>query len=206
MGFFTSEFLGVRLFIWVYFLISLIGIVSVAIYYYREKIRKKYYEFRFPEKLIKIVMHYKSGQFKEYWRIIPDDFFFTIQGKNYEYQDSCILKQNNFYVYENKQKELKVKIDGKEYDLDSKYKIEKRKSKYPEIHYYYNVSKPVKFEFEDKKVEFSAKESRDFKENDLFNKLLTLEGEKNLLKFLILIAIGNAGISIFILAKIMEWI
>ena len=64
MGFFTNELLGVKLWIWLYFALSIMGGMTVLIFWFREKVRRKYYELRFPEKLIKIVIHYKSGLFK----------------------------------------------------------------------------------------------------------------------------------------------
>lgn len=206
MSFFINTFLGVRIFIWLYFLLSFVLGIVVLIYWHREKIRRRYYEFRFPEKVLRVIIHYKGNQFREFYRLIPEDFMFTIENMNYEYQDSEVLKNNDWFLRVQKDGEYKVKVDGKEYDLEKEKIIQLRKSFKPEIHYYHNYSKPLHYDFEDKKLDFSSKDLFDFKENDLFKKLLTLSDEKNLMMFIIILGVANMIGTLFIIAKMMEWI
>lgn len=204
MSFLTQYYWGARGFIWLMLLMGIICLISVAIYWYRELIRKQYYKFRFPQKLLKAIVHYKSGLYKTYWRIIPDEAGFTLEGKNYNYSDKAVIKENEMIIKTGAQN--KIVIEGKTYDLIDEKVIKKTKDSYPEIHFWYNISSPITFDFAKHKAEFSAKEQQDFKENDLFKKLLTLEQEKNLMMFLIIVcALNTIGI-IFIIAKMMEWI
>ncbi len=198
-------FLGVRIWIWFYFGLSIILFIGVAIYWYRERIRKKYYEFRYPEKLVKVVIHYKSMMYKEYWRIIPDDMFFSIENKKYEFNDKNILKENEFFSKKSKNKTI-IKIKGKEYIFEDLLGIKHRHTKYMEMHYFFNNPNPINFNLSEKKLDFSAKQLFDFKENDLFAKLLTLQGERSLMMIILILSIVNIIVSMFLVAKIMGWV
>ena len=202
---FAGSWLGVRGWIWGYLAFSVAVFIFVLIWFYKEKIRKKYYEIRFPEKLLKVVIHFKSGYFKEYWRLIPDTEEFIIDSKIYKYSDKKVLKDNEFYLRK-KNAALKAVVDGKEYDINDKCKLIRRWRSYPEIHYFFNIPIPIDFDLSSKSLEFSSKQLQEFKDNDLFGKLLSLDAEKNMLVFLLVMAIINILISAFILAKIMGWL
>jgi len=205
MSFLNNIFLGVRIFIWIYFSISLICGLSVIIFWYRERIRKRYYEFRFPEKLLKVVIHYVGNQYKEFWRLIPDDNLFTFESKKYSFSDKTILKDNEFFIKQDNNRNVVI-IDGKKYSFEDLKIVRKRKSIYPEVHYFYNNPTPINFDFEKKDVGFSSKELNDFEENDLFKKLLTLEDEKRLMMLIMILTIVNTIATVFVIAKLMEWI
>jgi len=205
MSFLNNIFLGVRIFIWIYFSISLIYGLSVIIFWYRERIRKRYYEFRFPEKLLKVVIHYVGNQYKEFWRLIPDDNLFTFESKKYSFSDKTILKDNEFFIKQDNNRNVVI-IDGKKYSFEDLKIVRKRKSIYPEVHYFYNNPTPINFDFEKKDVGFSSKELNDFEENDLFKKLLTLEDEKRLMMLIMILTIVNTIATVFVIAKLMEWI
>jgi len=204
MSFLTAYYWGARGFIWLMLLVGINCLIGVAIYWYRELIRKKYYEFRFPQKLLKVIVHYKSGLYKTYWRIIPDEYGLTLDGKNYNYSDKVVIKEVTKLIV-NKDTNT-ILIDGKKYNILDEKAIRRNKNAYPELHYWYNISTPIEFDFEKEKAEFSAKEQQDFKENDLFKKLLTLEQEKTIMRLLMIVVIGNAIGTIFIIAKMMGWI
>jgi hypothetical protein len=194
-------FLGVRGSIWIIFLFGNLSVLGAVIYWYREAIRKKYYMFRFPEKLLKVIIHYPSNQYKEFWRVIPEDAIFTLDGNTYEYSEPNVIKENEFYLRKEKDKEY-ISVEGKKYDFDEIAKIKKRKGFFPEIHYYYNAPKPIFFDYNHKKVDLTARQTTDFKVNDLFSKLLSLEGEKQLLIFIIILGIINALMTLYIILKI----
>jgi hypothetical protein len=206
----TVQFLGVRLLYWMFFVLSIGCGLMVFLYWKREVIREKYYKIRFPEKVIKVVVHYPGNLYKAYWRLIPDRDDFTIEGKRYTYNDESILKENDFYVQErDKQLIVKIKNGGetKEYILDDKYKIRKRGTIYPEIHFIFNVPVPINFNEVDKSdIKFSSKDMQDFKENHLFEELLTLEGKKNLMILIMVICGLNFLVTVVLLAKSMGWI
>jgi hypothetical protein len=206
MNFLTDKIFSVSIWIWLYFLFSIFAGIFVAIYFFRERIRKKWYELRFPEKLIKIIIHYKSNYFKEYWRLIPDDKKLIIEGKSYNYTDKSVIRSSDAFVKKDKKDNYYVTILGKKYNINDKYKLKKRWNKYPEIHYYFNLPLPINFDMSNKKIEFSSKQMEEMKENDLFAKLLTLDTERRNQILIMIVVIINLLATLLILAKIMKWI
>lgn len=200
-----SQWLGVRVWIWLYLILSILLGIMVVVYWFREAIRREYYQFRFPEKLLKVVIHYKNNYFKDFWRLIPDNNEFILEGKAYQYSDKKVLKDNDFYLRKVKDK-IKVVIDNKEYDINDKLKLLKKWRKYAEIHYYHNCPVPIDFDMSKKLLDFSSKQLQDFKDNDLFAKLLTLDTEKNMLMFILILGIINTIASVLMFAKMMGWI
>ena len=205
MGFMDSLLWGVHLWVWLYLGLSVVLFISVAMYFYREVIRKKYYDIRFPEKVLRIVIHYKSGYFKEYWRLVPDNDFFVIDKKQYQFNDSSIKKENDFFIEGKAPKQI-IRVDGKEYQFDNLFSLKNRWKKYPEIHYIFNKPSPLNFDLAKDELDFTASQLEEFKENDLFKKLLTLDTERSFLMFILFAVIINLVGTIFIIAKIMEWI
>lgn len=206
MVFWELSFLGVRYFVWAFFLLSLICGIIAILYWKREAIKEKYYKIRWPEKVIKVIIHYKTGLYKTYWRLIPDRDDFSIEGKRYTYDDDKIIKENDFYV-QKKEGKLIAKIEGFDYILDDKLKIKNKEKIWPEIHFPFN--KPLAIDFkdiDDSEIKFTSTDMTDFKEASLFTELLTLEGKKNLMIILIILGVGTLLISLVNLAKTMGWL
>ena len=198
---------GVRLWIWLYLIVSIFAVIGSFAYWFKETIKKHYFKTKFPEKVIKVVIHYKSNLYRIYWRIVPDNKCFVIEKKAYNYDDKAVMKDNDFFIKKDKNKGKQfISIDEKQYDFNDTFGIKLRRSDVMEIHYWHNNPSPLEFNFEKKKLEFSSKHLQDFKENDLFSKLLTLETEKRMM-LILLMAVGlNIIITGFVLAKIMGWI
>ena len=206
MTFWGNSFLGVRYFIWAFFLLSIICGIIVILYWQREKIKEKYYKIRWPEKVIKLLVFYPTGLYKTYWRLIPDRDDFSIDGKRYIYDDKTILKENDFYIQKRGGSLIAI-IEGNQYNLDDKLKIKRKGSVWPELHYIDNISDPINYKEIDKTgIKFSGKDMADFKEASLFTELLTLEGKKNLMIVLIILGVGTLLISLVNLAKTMGWL
>lgn len=201
---FDFVWLGIRGWVWIYFFLSIGMGISVIIYWYRETIKKKYFEIRFPEQLIRIVMHFKAGLFTEYWRLIPKDKYFTIDESNYAYDDKSVIKTD--FIASKKNEKITFNIKGKEYNFDSTKLIKQKRREYPEIHYYNNCPNPLNFDMSNKEVKFTSKQLFDFESNDLFTKLLTMDTERNMLVMLFTIAGINLIATVFILAHMMGWI
>lgn len=206
MGWMNATFLDVRIWIWMYLVFSILALVVVAIYFFREWIRKQYYKIRFPEKLIRIVIHYKTNYFKVYWRIIPDVDTIKLDGKNYAFNSKLILNPNDVFAKAKKGTGLKLGVEGKWYNVDNLLKIKSRWNKYPELHYFYNAPNPIQFDMSKKKIEFSSKQLKDFKENDLFSKLLTLDTQSTMIFLVLVASVVGALISLVILARDLGWI
>jgi len=198
---------GVRLWILLYLLFSVLLFIVVLIIFFKEKIRRTYYKIRHPEKLIKVIIHFPNNMYKVYYRLIPDNKILRIDGKIYHYNDKNIIKQNDFFVKENKEGNLVFRAGNRTYLLNDKYAIKNRFSKYMEIHYFYNNISPIDFKVSPKRsgINLSSKEMELLKENDLFSKLLTLDGEKSIMFFLLILGSINTIVSIAILGKILEW-
>jgi len=207
MSFWANSWLGVRVFIWAFLFASFGLFVGVVVYFFREKIKEKYVKIRWPERVIKVIIHYPASQYySEYWRLVPDKEDFVIGSKTYLYSDPAVLKKNDSYAFKDKDL-IKIKVWGKEYVLDKNYRLKQRWDRWAEIHYIDGVPNPIDFHnITESQIKFTSRDLQAFKENDLFQKLLTLQGEKNMLMFLMILGIGNILISLFTLAKTMGWI
>lgn len=197
---------GVRWWVLVYFLFSVFVGLAIGIYWKREALKRLYYTTRFPERTLKVIIHYKGGLYNIYWRLIPDDNLFKINDKTYEFTDKEILKENDFFADKSKNKQTIIKVDGNEYTFEDLAQVKQKGSKYPEVHYFYNNPKPLSFDFTNEKLDFTGKQMSDFEENDLFTKLLKLNQEKSTLMILILISCANLIATFFMIAKLMGWI
>lgn len=208
-----NTFWGVRIFIWLFFLTSVGLFLGVVIYFFRKKINEKYLKLRWPELVVRVIIHHPGSQFfQEFWRLIPDREDFKLEGKTYLYSAAAVLKENKSYAY-SKDDKLVIKVEDKEYNLEGNYKIKRRWDRWAEIHYLYNIPNPIDFinsrevDTEGKPViKFTAKELESLKENDLFQKLLTLSMEKGLLIFCLLLGAANFIASMFIISKVMGWL
>ena len=197
---------AVRWWVWLYFFFSVIVGIGVALYWKREDVIRIYFQTRFPERVIKVVIHYKSGLYNIYWRLIPDNNLFKISNKIYEFSDKEILKENDFFSLKDKNKKTIVKIEGKEYNFEDLALINQKGRKWTEIHYFYNNPTPLSFDFENNELDFTSTQMNEFEQNDLFTKLLTLEQEKKTLIILIVMVAFNLFMTIFIIAKMMGFI
>ena len=194
--------MDVWLFIWIYLGVIFAFGIGLILYLYRENIKRLYYGTLYPEKLIKVVIHYSSNQYKIFWRLIPIKNFFILQGMKYYFSDKSVIKDNDFYARENNT----INVDGKTYNLQSKTGIKQSRKNFIELHYFYNNPSPIDFDYNKKKIDFNMT-SNDLEilhKNDLFVKLLSLQQEKNLMQML-LMGIGiNLCMSAFIIAKMLD--
>lgn len=223
MEFFELVVFGVRLWIWLYLLFSLFFFGGILVWWKREIIRKIYYQVRFPEKLIKVVIHYPSNLYQVYWRLIPTDKLIKLDKKNYIYDKNQIGKEKDIFIAKQdrdsgvvfatdkihektKGKKTTFLIDFKEYEFKDFFLVKEKGKSYPEIHYYYNNPFPVDFDPEVDKNQLAGEQVKDFIENDLLTKLLTLKGEKTMFMIMLILIALNILATFFILGKIMGWI
>lgn len=202
---FNSRFLGIRYWIWIYFILNLLFGLLILLYWKREDIKRLYYTLRYAEKVVKVVVHFKGGLYKIYWRLIPAQKIFEIDKKIYNFDDKVVLKEADFFSKKDKGGEH-FTIDKKRYNLNKELMIKRKGSKYPEVHYLYNIPTPLTFDISKKAIKFSGTQLQEFKENDLFTKLLTLQEQKNLIIFLFILGVANLIATFFIIAKMMGWL
>lgn len=198
--------LGVRWWVWLYFFFSILVGIAVAFYWKREEVIRIYFQTRFPERTIKVFVHYISGMYNIYWRLIPDNNLFKINNITYQFNDKEILRENDFFSLKEKNKKTIVKIAGKKYNFEELALINQKGRKWSEIHFFYNNPKPLSFDFTNEKLDFTGKQMTDFEQNDLFTKLLTLEQEKKTIIILLIMVGFNLFMTIFIIAKMMGYI
>lgn len=229
MGFLTMELFGVRLWILLYFLLSQVLLIFVIAYWQRERLRKLYYTIRHPEKVLKVFIHYPTGLYRIFWRIIPPDDIFMLDKGMYVYDKSRVQKEDDFFAVKGEGTDTKIIVvrnvfvkkkivrgkakeiiklgEGEEVSFNKFFTIAPHKGKkYAEIHYIYNNPHPISFDFKKGELDFSSKSLKTFKDNDLVTKLLTLKAEKNLMMILMFMVIGNIVLTLFVLAKMMGWI
>jgi len=200
MGLMNYILIGVPLWIWLFLLSSILLMVIMFLLGSGdswEKFKGWYYKKKHPERLIKVIVHYKSGMYQVFWKLTPDKDTLKIKRKDYIYDNADVIKPKGI-----------IEGDDILLNLDDKALIKEKKGKFPEIHYAYNVPFPMRFDFKDEenKIKFSSHSLKEFKENDLFEKLLRLKGEKGFMMFLLIMVIFNTAISGFMLAKQMGWL
>ena len=205
LAFLNNSLWGIRIWILILFALSILTLIGGLIYYYRWSILRKYHEFRFPEKVVEIFIHFKGGLYKKYYRLIPDDNVFKIDGKTYCYADEAIQRANDFFIRSD-DVGFYCYVEGKRYNIDQYKTISRTKKSYSELHYFYNIPTPLMYNFQNKELNFYATDLDKFQENDLFGKLLSLADQNMLIMICIIIGVINCIATFFIIAKLMGWI
>jgi hypothetical protein len=191
---------GLKNFVWFLFVFQNILFIGVMGYIFREWIWLKYYQMRFPERILKVVIHYKSRMFSEHYRLSPDNRRLDILDLRYNYYEQAVVQPDA-----DKSNATKIFINGVKYNSVGDRSLKKRFKTYPEVHYFYNNPNPIDFEASYGKTDLTSLEQKEFEENKLFEKLLNIESEKLLLLFCLILGLVNMLLSIFILGKTMGW-
>jgi len=149
---FNTYILGARLIYWLYLWITLVCAFGVYLWWNREFIRQKYYEIRFPERIILISIIYPGNWIKRFYRLIPNRDTFSFGGEEYLYNDAAILKNNNWYTTTDKKDKLIARIPDlsgageKEYFIDDYLKLKKKGRSYPELWFKDGCPFPIDFQ------------------------------------------------------------
>jgi len=185
--------------------ISVMSVASVGVWAlaFREMLKRKYYAVFYPEKTIKVCIHYPNNRFRYFWRVIPSKRRFTVQNKIYFF-DEKYLNNCDIFATENKKNELFVEVEGKRYMINEQEFNKGRFDKFPEIHYFQDNPFPLQFKSTGK-INITSEELEAMQKNDLFYKLLSLSDQNMLLIFcIILSAVSCMGV-IFLIAKNMGY-
>lgn len=209
MGFMSTLVFGIPIWMISLLVLSIVFVVYVLLFASSssntiEKIKGLILKKRFPEKVIKVIIHYKTGLYQVFWRVIPLDCTIKIKKQTYIFNIDDIIKPTKVFTDD----KAPIPLEGQEdiYVFDHKAVIKEKKEKYPEIHYMYNVPHPLEFDVDHEDVKLSSSSLKAFKENDLFEKLLRLKGDKGVTSMLLFLVMVNTLVSAAVLAKMMGWI
>ena len=197
-------------------LFSLLAIGVVICIINRHKIKKWFYNIKYPHKIIKAQIHYPNNKHENLIRLLPIDneikddkelYFFhqDDMSKHIDMHDKFAFKKKNDekVYFRHVDKESKKECD---YVLDLSVLHKEYDKDIPEIHYFAGCPNPIIFDFDKKTLDLSSKQLDEFKQNDLVSKLLRLSDELNLLMIiLIVVCVTLLGV-LFIIAKMQGWI
>jgi len=196
-SYFTVKWFGVFAWLWILMVSTVMMICLLLFLDLKAWFFYQWNKWRNPEKLLKVVIHYKSGLYKIFWRLIPHDGKIIVNDLIYRYYDKTTLKDPEIFGYASKEEDIKFKISGKEYNFSQSFGIRTKDMKFPEIHYYDNIPKPIDFISNFEKLDMTSEQTRDFEDNQLWSKLLNIESEKMLIIMCIVIGIINLLLSGF---------
>jgi hypothetical protein len=205
MGFLDASLWGIHIWILLYLAFSVVAFVGFIIWLNRARIKELYIKWRWPEQVIKVVIHHKGGLYTKLWRLIPESSSFSIGDKVYYFNDKSLVKENELIIRQDPKSGNTLMVDGKPYKLTG-VPIKAKGNSYPEIHYKFNNPNPIDFDISSDKIMFSSVDMKDFKENNLFRELLTMQDNKNMMVILMIIGGVNLLLSLFIVATIKGWI
>lgn len=210
---FNTMVFGARLFYWLYLLVTLFGGIGIYVYWQREQLRKFYYSLRFPEKLLKINIFYPGNTKQTYYRLIPNDISFSIDGGTYLYDADAIIKNNDWYAFRDKKKlnRLIVRIEDKEYYLDDLKNIKVKREAWPELYYKFDCPFPIDINgsiIDDGKTNIKLKSTtlEDFKKSTLLTQVWTALENPNLIIFVLVLVVISLIIGGVTMGKVFGWI
>jgi hypothetical protein len=194
--------LGARLWIWMLLVVAVLFLAWILLVVFKEFRRKIWYRIRYPQKCIKVVIHFDSGYFNEYYRLIPRYDRFTIEKLDYIFNEKVVKKHNETYLV-GKKDDLYAHAGGKRYTIRARNLLKKRFNKTPVIHYFYG--EPLPLDLNDLRVKnkrWTSAVINDLTLNDMFAKLLFLKEERNFLVLIVIIVCMNAVLTLLILLKV----
>lgn len=202
-GFFDNMLFGVHIGVWFLLFGTIIVIMGIVLFFLRERLKEYYYKWRWPERVIKICIHYSPSRFyKTFWRLIPPRGQFEIRGQIYRYDADKVIKEED-YLAEERGEDYFIKANGKEYKIDLN-KVIGKKGGWPELHYPYNC--PEAFDYATYKTDgfnISGSKINDLVKSDLWEKALNLSGQNALIAVCIVLGVINLFLSILIVSKVM---
>jgi hypothetical protein len=181
--------------------------------------------FKFPHKIIRIIVRYPANKYDTIFRLLPDsrrlniddgEYYMTENdlSKNKDLFDKMVYRTSDKKIAFNYEPELKLlkgtKLETqkhrKTYYIDeSMITRQKDDDKMPTLEYWFNSPSPILFNFDASEIQLTSKQLKEYKENDLVSKLLRLNDEKMMFMLLMIITGINLIVTIFILSKIMGW-
>lgn len=187
-SFMFFRYYNVMLWIWFLLVFTFFGVSGVIVWIFRYSIQARYWEFRWPEKVVKVIIHYPNRSYTEHVRLIPEKDTFNILDKEYLWSEENVISASDQF-----QTGLKLVVNGIDYEYDTTKLITKKRSRHPQIHYFYNNPDPIMYDTTQHKIRTTAKELGEFHENQLVAQFLMVE-EVTKLVMIMLIALGIIGI------------
>ena len=183
-----------------------IGLIIWTIYgkRIREGLIKFWIYTRYPEKALRIIIRYPSNKYDELIRIMPNENRLKIGDGEYFFDEKDIIKKDELkerFLCVDSNKRVYFEFKNKKYYVDDKKIVKRTSDDTPTIEYFYNCPSPIVYEFDKKKISLSSKQLKEYKENDLVSKLLSLK-EQDMMLLILLIGMGlNAILTIIVLCK-----
>ena len=153
--------------------------------------------------MLTINIIYPSGLFRKFWRLIPTDSGFMIEGKLYLYNDEAIIKNNDWYAYKSKAGELVARIEDKEYNLNLLLGIKQRWERWPELYYQDGNPWPINMtRSSNKELMYNSGDFKRLRESDTLAKLHAMLARTDLGPIVIVLAGAALLVAIFIALKV----
>lgn len=218
-GFFNMMVGGIHLWILAFCIVSMCMLVGVMIYLFREKLNEKFLKLTKPERVIKVVIHYPNGMYRNLWRVLPERKNLKIGKGLYNFDQDLMIRQVQDLLPDqeppawmmppapkpaeiSKSRKIMIKADGFDYVYAQDLQLKSRWSKYPEIHYVSGSPNPIDWRRTHGDIALSAIDQADLQENDLFIKLLSHSITDMKINMLMIIMIVNVLISAYLALKI----
>lgn len=172
-------------------MLTLLFAGGIVAYFARERILKRFYTLRSPEKVIKINMFYPGNMIRHFYRLIPVDETQALDGGIYSCPNSAIYKNHDVYAWKDKIGNYKITIDEKDYELMAENRFRKRWEPWPEIFYIYGCPLPLnpKKEGVNSLIEFDSSGMERFKKNTILTQIYSAISGANLLNIILILLI-----------------
>lgn len=196
-GFFQIMVGEVHLWVILFCALSMMMLIGVLTYVFREWIQLQWLKVTKPQKLIKIFIHYPGAMESIHYRIIPKTRKFNIDGKNYYFSPDAIerdkfqndIPKPDYLKSDLEDEKFKFIIDGKQYEYDADKRIKFRWDRFPKIHYFYDNPIPIDWGKSSHAGKLTSVEDSEMDESNLFVQLLKYSETKQMLLFVLVLVI-----------------
>ena len=210
--------------------LSSVPIISGILFMYWDRITRfvsyHYYTKRFPHRAVEIIMRFPANKFDKIYRLLPDEKRLGMLNGEYHFDEANLSKEvalKDKIIFQDKSKRLcfnyspdfKMIKEGKlkqennssvYYINEDMLNVDKNKISLPVMEYFYNCSSPINFDYDKKEIVVSAKKLKDYKDDNLIVKLLTLAKENMKIMLIIILVALNLIITVFIMVNQMGWV
>jgi hypothetical protein len=197
-GFFSIMWGDVHMWVYLFCIFSMLMLIGVMGYVFREWINLKWLQLTKPQKLIKIFIHYAGGMETIHFRTIPKSKKFEIDGENYYYDAASMTRdrlQKSLQTPDMEHEKFEYIIDGKRYSYDSDKRVKYRWDRFPKLHYFHGNPNPIDWAKSYESGKLSSYEDTQMDESNLFVQLLKYSETKQMIIFLLILIVISIAVS-----------